>query len=70
MYQITNIDKKLMLINIMYITTLFSLFTKLECKILSYQKLSLKLSLIWGHFSKFYNSYNPLFVKRVVVSFE
>lgn len=33
-----------MLINIMYITTLFSLFTKLECKILSYQKLSLKLS--------------------------
>lgn len=44
MYQITNIDKKLMLINIMYITTLFSLFTKLECKILSYQKLSLKLS--------------------------
>lgn len=33
-----------MLINIMYITTFFSLLTKLECKILSYQKLSLKLS--------------------------
>lgn len=75
MYHITNIDKKLMLINIMYITTLFFSFYKIGMQNSIISKAQLKTVTIFlyiygGHFSKFHNSYNPLFIKRVVVSFE